>query len=380
MSAITAKALNESLGTENFKGIDTILKSIDQNLVGIATAVSVNNDTTTWAGIQKIVRSGTAPRIFPVGTKFTVVHADSVDTSKEYVVVAHNYFKSPHDDTAPTMTLMTDEAVQSVELDPVEAFYCATGRALAAGTYCATVRDDGDLLAAGTYNFTLTQPVEVGGQLVLKVGSGSTFDTLKVQYYKSPAADVASAEVSVLEGEAGTNLGTFGQQLNHEQRIIWGSNNYKESFIRQELCNSIWKKETKFSRQSSASPHFYPYTSKFDPDFLAVIGEVKVKCKANGLYEAPDSTVAKNSEYELHDKFFLPSIDEILGSNPVPYYKDATSTDCIKYNAEGVAQSWRLRDPVNGSASYAYIVSRNGNLSSLKATEKTGISVFCNII
>ena len=45
------------------------------NLAKIAKAVGGQVDVSTWAGVQRAVRMGIAPDIFPIGTQLLVKHS-----------------------------------------------------------------------------------------------------------------------------------------------------------------------------------------------------------------------------------------------------------------------------------------------------------------
>ena len=126
---------------------------MNENLAKIANAITSGNDISTWAGIQKAVRIGVAPDLFPVGSQLSVNH--KVYGTHMYDVVAHNHYKSAHDKNAHTMTLMCHDVLNKLQFDAPEALYYAKD-GLAAGTYHFTLNSTYSSWAAGTYQFTLT--------------------------------------------------------------------------------------------------------------------------------------------------------------------------------------------------------------------------------
>lgn len=373
---------------------------MNENLAKIANAIASDIDTSTWAGIQKAVRAGVAPDLFPVGTQLSVKH--TVYGEHMYDVVAHNYFKSAHDKNAHTMTLMCHDALTGLEYDAREAFYCfedEEGAELGAGTYNFTLANTYGSWAGGTtYKFTLTSGVPAGGVLCIdNPDTGLPLESLSVVVYDSILATAAreTAAISRVEsGNGGTSLGTFGADLNHVHRVVNGSNNYKESAIRQFLNSSagagaVWKPQTKFDRAPSWHTTTAGFMAGLDSDFLSVVGEVIVPCSANNTYESPDFATGKGGKYTVTDKFYLASQVEISGvtsetvgddSILFPYYEGATSADRIKYR-EGGAAGWWLRSASSGTSHSVRVINTSGGLYSYSASPtKGGFAPVCTIV
>lgn len=367
---------------------------IGRNIIRIYqhTPTSTGNlDELSWKEIQNIVRKGIGPTIIPIGYQFTVDH--SVYGNKPWVVLGHNVHKNAHNIDSPTMLIGAVPVLGTLQFDSPEAIYYAESQ-LAAGTYHFTI-DGYDEWAAGTYQFTLTQAVPAGGQIVLN-GSYSyqgAFTNAKINTYASRTTTTPiESNVAIIAGSAGTNLGTTGEgNVNHIQRISYGSNNYKESAMRQFLnsaspAGSVWIPQTKFDRPPSWVTNTAGFMNGLDADFLAAVCETTVPCGSNNVYEAPDSTVTKDGIYSVNDKFFLLSNREIGftsdvddGSTLLPYYDGATNADRIKYNASGVAANWSERTPVSGCADLVRLVDPDGTLSSKSVRLGGGLAPACNI-
>ena len=363
---------------------------MNENLEKIAKAVGSQVDISTWGGIQKAVRAGIAPDILPVGTQLLVHH--NVYGDRLYDVVAHNYFKSVHNENAPTMTLLSHDNIATAQFDSPEAFYYADAE-LPAGTYNFTLATAYSSWAAGTYQFTLTQALPKGGQLAISGYADAAMTSRQVRAYASRTTTAVTESVAITSGNAGTSLGTFGEELNHSHRVSYGSNNYKESAIRQFLnspsaAGSVWTPQTKFDRPPSWMTSLAGFAGGFEDDFLSVIGEVVVPCAANNTYESPDSTVVKNTKYTVTDKFYLASQREIFGTTSdtvaddsvlFPYYEGATNADRIKYR-DGSAATWWLRSAHSWVARLVRIVSSDGSLSSHNADGAYGFAPACTIV
>ena len=365
---------------------------MNENLARIANAISSEIDVSTWAGVQRAVRLGVAPGLFPIGTQLVVSHGEYGD--RVYDVVAHNYFKSVKDKNAYTMTLMAHDLKIKGRFDMPEAFYYADAE-LPAGTYHFTIPEKIGMWNAGTYQFTLRESLPAGSQLCIS----DTADNLSLTYvnivsFESPT-DTESTYVSGISvGSGGTNLGTFGVELNHVERVAYGSGNYKESDIRQFLnssadAGSVWRPQTKFDRIPSWMSSLAGFEKSIEPDFLAIIGEVVVPCATNTIYESPDSETTKGGTYILHDRFYLPSIREIVGdiasviddgSIQFPYYTDAVAVDRIKYGDDGVAAYWWTRSSYKDNPSIVADVKSDGNTSNHRANSHFGITPICTIV
>ena len=363
---------------------------MNENLEKIAKAVGSQVDISTWGGIQKAVRAGIAPDILPVGTQLLVHH--NVYGDRLYDVVAHNYFKSVHNENAPTMTLLSHDNIATAQFDSPEAFYYADAE-LPAGTYNFTLATAYSSWAAGTYQFTLTQALPKGGQLAISGYADAAMTSRQVRAYASRTTTAVTESVAITSGNAGTSLGTFGEELNHSHRVSYGSNNYKESAIRQFLnspsaAGSVWTPQTKFDRPPSWMTSLAGFAGGFEDDFLSVIGEVVVPCAANNTYESPDSTVVKNTKYTVTDKFYLASQREIFGTTSdtvaddsvlFPYYEGATNADRIKYR-DGSAAHWWLRSAISWNANLVRIVYSDGSLNVVNASIASGFAPACTIV
>ena len=362
---------------------------MNENLAKIAAAVGSQVDISTWEGIQKAVRSGIAKDILPVGSQLAVNH--SVYGTRLFDVVAHDYLKSVHDENAHTMTIQQHDLLPGTQFDASEAFYYAEAE-LPAGTYNFTLATAYSSWAEGTYQFTLTNPVPKGGQLDISGYVDTAMTALQVRSYANQTTTSTTESVAITAGSGGTNLGTFGEGLNHSNRVSYGSNNYKESAMRQFLnssaaAGSVWTPQTKFDRPPSWLTSLAGYKNGLDQDFLAVVGKVVLPCSANNTYEAPDSSITKGTKYTLNDEFYLASAMEIFNTNwdvaddskVFPFYEGAGNADRIKYR-DGSAAGWWLRTPHSGNADSVRLVFSDGPVNYVHAVIALGLAPACTIV
>ena len=365
---------------------------LNKNLVNIATALGLEIDTSTWAGVQKVLRVGAAPRLLPVGTQITVNH--KVYGEMQYDVVAYDYFKSAKSPNSHTMTLMCHDLLPSMQIDSREAFYTNTSSNLMApGTYNFTITTSYNSWKAGTYQFTTSQPIVPNGQLAIEGPPSSEITNSVVTLYSGPTSTDAMESVVITSGSGGTSLGTLGIELNTAGRCAYGSNNYKESAIRQFLnstaeAGKVWTPQTKFDRPPAWAKTTAGFMAGLDDEFLSVVSNVIVPCVSNNTYESPDSTVAVGSKYTVQDKFYLASLREIVGGTDIalddgskllPYYNGATSTDLIKYR-DGAAYNWNLRTPNKDGASIIHRISNTGAVIQSGVQDTYGLAPMCTIV
>ena len=357
---------------------------------------------TSWAEVQRMVRDGTAAKVFSIGDQLTCQRGN--DTLVWDVIgIDHDTPADPQFTHSMTLQLH-DCFLTSMQLDATEAFYYAEN-GLAAGTYHFKIDPTYD----ATYNsfkdtgyqFTLTHAVPAGGQLCF----GWTFNTqasaANVTSYASATSTTAMEQVAVSEGADGTNLGTltaagdFSNNLNSIHRVRYGSNNYKESAIRQWLnssaaAGSVWTPQTKFDRPPSWVSTAYGFMYGMDADFLAAIGKTHLVVARNPVCDG-------GGYDEMDDYFFLPSRSEAYGGvedsgvdegTAYPYYANysdlsaaGTGKDSnrIKYR-DGIARSWWMRTPYSGNGHDFRFVYPTGDVANYVANGNHWVAPACNII
>lgn len=300
-----------------------------------------------------------------------------------------------------SMTLQLHDYLSSTMMvDNKEAIYYAEN-GLTAGTYNFTIQDSYETSYGGgkTYQFTLANDVPAKGQLLFDWTYNTQASAAKITSYASSTSTTVIEQVGVTEGSGGTSLGiTDGNStnVNHIHRARFGSNNYKESAIRQFLnssavAGSIWTPQTKYDRPPSWNESTAGFMNDIDSDFLAVLGASPKVVALNTVTDGGGSVTINN------DKFFLLSRSEVYGGKenninegePYPYYsnysdlsEEGTGEDSnrIKYR-NGTAQVWWLRSPYSAGGSGVRIIVTSGVVgSSNGANSSYGIAPACNII
>lgn len=365
-----------------------------------------NIKSNNWIDIQNIVKAGIAPKIYPVGYEF-VTHNSLENTDIIWRVVAHNTHKAVDNNIKHTMTLETKNVYSDseghsigVQYSERQALYYAKD-GLAVGTYNFTVANQEWFTTDNgkNFQFTITKPIPKGGQIVLNITYSATLQGKSIRTYNSLESTKIIETATLIEGSQGTNLGiTDGTGLlNHMHRIIFGSNNYAQSSVRQLInsdykVGSVWKPATKFDRPPSWVSNGNSFIKGLPTDFLQVVQSAVVPFRTNSTYEVESLNGEKfsiNQVYNLHDKFFLLSRPEIFGTLDsdstikdgefLEYYNGLTDAERIKYDVSGLACSCRLRSPNPGSPSHEYSVNINGTLGSTGAINNIGIAPACII-
>lgn len=365
-------------------------------LAALVTAQGGALKPTSWAEIQALVRAGLHKNVFSIGDQLVCQKGGS-DLTWDIIGFDHD---TPTDSQfTHSMTLQLHDCLSSTMMvDSQEALYYAEN-GLTAGTYNFTIQDSYDTSYGGgkTYQFTLANDVPARGQLVFGWAYNTQASAAKITSYASSTSTTAIEQVGVTEGSGGTSLGTTdgnSTNVNHIHRARFGSNNYKESAIRQFLnsavAGSVWTPQTKYDRPPAWNANTAGFMNGLDSDFLAVIGSVQKVTALNTVTDGGGSVT-------LDDKFFLLSRSEVYGGlenninegNPYSYYSDysdlsseGTGDDSnrIKYRS-GTAQIWWLRSPRSNNGSYVRSINPTGSVSgNSNANIAIGVAPACNII
>jgi hypothetical protein len=350
----------------------------------IAKILNDKIDTSDWASIQKAVRTGVAPEILPVGTQLVANH--SVYGEIKLDVVAHDHYETANVKRGHSMTLMCHDVITSIRFDEPEAFYYADEE-LPVGTYHFFVLQGSS--AAG--QFTLDQPLAKGGQLHIYGNPDYSIDSSEILAYDYPTSQTVPRTYAITVGNNGTCLGTLGVELNSKNRALYGSNNYKESSLRQFVNNSspagkVWTPQTKFDFRPQWAGVLAGFADGLDIELKKVIGRVKVPCRNYSNYESPDSTITPSQKYTLTDEFYIPSGWEMSGvgapgndgSKGLPYFEDFLNADRIKYSGAYACKYWLRGDSehLNKGA----CVNESGKIIAAYPSESLGVVPMFNIV
>ena len=341
-----------------------------------AAAISVNS----WYDVRTIVRQGLAPTVFQVG--------DQLTCTKGAETIVWDIVNI----TSDSITLLMHEPTVEMVYDAKEAIF-AFPDGLAAGEYHFTIAQHSWVSTdvGKTLNFTLTQAIPEGGQLLLNGAYNATLVGTTISSFAGGSSATAIETVTMTEGDSGTDLGSINNagsaenNSNSLQKALLGSNTWKDSAQRQWLnsdkaAGSVWTPQTAFDRPPAWATTTAGFMNGMEAEFLSVVAPTTYVTCRNTISDGGGSDT-------LTDKFFLPSRTEIFGTDEVSgisegtlyqYYVNATDADRIKYTSN-VAKYWRLRTPSAGNSNGVRGVYTTGILSSYNAHNAIGAAVACII-
>jgi len=351
-----------------------------KELVNATWAISGGYNVTDAKSIVAAIRSGNIDKI-PNGSVFKETH--DVYGDIYFVTRAKNQHKVVGDPTRPTITIQAlyllsaggGSTAATFQYDRPEAFYKVT-EAIPANTVCKFTTPAYSSWAAGTYNFTATAEIPVGAKLCISGYADAVLTSRKVNVYANAKAATTLAQYTISEGAgvATKDLGTWGTDRNHPQRISYGSNNEAQSNIFQWLnadtgsgyMDSVYEEKTDYDMMDTSFTSKKGFLGGFSDEFRSYLGLCEIPNITNNVFEVSPYT-ANGAKYTHNGYFFLPSRKEIYGSNETngendevqfDYYKDiATSNaDKLMYAKGATAPTvYWLRTPSAGGADYVRI-------------------------
>lgn len=376
--AADAKATGDEIG---------VLK---EGLTRIKAIISIHAGRgKTWAEIKQNVKMGFGELLYPVGTEFEVECPSGAPyNSIIFVVVDHRVENNEH-----IMTMLMKHVIYGLQFDAPQAII-VPDETMAAGTYHFKLLSGYDTAYDGgkSVQFTLANDLAAGGQIVMNWPYNRTWIGKNITVYDE--FGTTAIETCVMsEGMGGTDLGDADGTvsiLNHTQRARYGSNNYKESAMREWLnadgLAGQWQtQQTRFQRPCGYAANRAGFVTYLDPEFVAVIREGTHLNRTNEIFDLN----GKKQAYSTTEKFFLPSQEEIGFSSEggivcgtvFDFYDGAAQSDKIKYDitAQTTARHWWLRTPNPSYAHGERNVYSSGALSSNSASTGYGASAACEI-
>lgn len=376
-------------------GDKSSLKTLDKtNIVSAINSLNsivriIANRDTSWAGIKENVKSGYGEILYPVGTDFSV----SCPSGAPYNDIVFTVVNHRVENDEPIMTLLMKRCIYGIQFDAIQAAFVAS-EAMAAGTYHFKLLDDYDTgYDGGKYvQFTIANPLVAGDQIVITWGYNQSWIGKNAYVYH--AFDATPTETCVMsEGQGGTYLGVAdgsSANLNHTHRLRYGSNNWKESAVREWLNSDAqagaWQtQQTRFQRPCSYASSKAGFISYLDPSFVAAVRTGTHLNRTNQVFDLLGTKVA----YSTDERFFLLSNEEIgftsesgiVCGSLFSFYDGANNDDKIKYDItnENTAQLWWLRTPYPSYASYERSVISSGALYNYGAYSGLGAAAACEI-
>ena len=365
--------LRETLGTDILTD-EVYAEYEDQaNMFLAAIAGGSGLTVTSWRDAQQVTRLGLAGRMFGCGGALVCGHSKYGTLTWDIIGNDQDVPSDPA--LSHALPLQLRYLPEMIQFDGAEALYSAD-EALPAGTYNFTLQSGWDVDWGGgkTYQFTLSQPLPAGGQIVWPWGYHQQALEVQVITYASWTSTTPIETVPVTEGNGGTALESIGG-CNSTQRIRYGNGAYILSAERQwinsaEKAGNVWHPQHKYDRPPNWADTLDGFLCGIDPDFLEVIGTVK---KTTKLANYDGGGIITTDE-----RFFLLSRSEVFGDDdgiegaPYPFFSARASAATngpmaarIKYK-DGVARDWHLRTPGVATGYSTMYVLPDGSIDNAK--------------
>ena len=339
----------------------------------------------TFADLKRIIRAGYAKVYFSVGDQITT----------DYLAADGKTYSAPwdvkHIDDTGVYFGMHYAIPEDMQFDAPEAIYYAETE-LAAGTYHISVGATfGDGWKAGqNIQFTLTQAVPAGGQVVIDFRTNNANDPTAgraVTTYATIGAAEAIESTTTSSGTDGTSLGTIGEgntpqktngNLNAISRAIYGSGRYSESAIRQWLnsdaaANAWWTPKNNWDRPPRAADlNRAGFLTRLPTDFVKILDY-------NDIVVALNTVEGFSTDREtVRDRIFLPSIENMYVT---PQQADAETPAWDYYKAlaqeaglPGKFQQWQTYTILR----HFNLTSANGNLAPVNVWLRSANRYYAN--
>ena len=343
-----------------------------------------------WHEIKEIAESGEANLHFSIGDQLVDKYTDpdnstpTVYSNPFDVLDFRNVIK--HDGTeVPAIIIGTHYAgIVAMQFSGKQALiYAPAG--LPAGTYTFNIASAWGKLVVGNYQFTLTQALPAGGQLVgVWRWPDVEINTWTLDSYASATATTKIETVSVISGNSGTALGTilpivdqdvtvtvggtsYALKVNGYQQAAYGNNRWKYSAVRQYLNSDAnagewWTPQTVFDRAPDVATTKKGWLAGAPDEFKQILTPVKVTTAVPTAIGTGDE-----DEFDVtYDKVFLPSLNEHYISpqdagegDPWEYWKEINGT-ATKWPTGVATDALRVFQINNhGNAPYRWLRSAN---------------------
>ena len=354
-----------------------------------------------WGQIQEVVKRGLAQEYFQIGDQLEInwTKGETVHKLPFDVVSFDNVLKFGESTPVPGLWLQSHYAMDGVQFGASRAvYYCA--EALPAGTYVFQITTTWNKAVAGYYQFTTTQEIPAGGQIV--IGKNNDFYTWgapdqeisnwRVFTFGTVGSTTAlESNLAVTTVESGTPLFTLSTAAKYNangegnlQSCGYGYNRWKFSSMRKYLNSDAaegqwWTASDNADRPAQQLATLTGFMKGFESDFLSVLGKIKV---TTALNTTSDSEIGTSED--TYDTFFLPSLEQeyiVPQASGVegaywPYWKerlglnspqvtgsDGENVNHIRYayDARTSAQYCRLRSAYRSNATNVWHVSTSGS-------------------
>lgn len=297
----------------------------------------------------------------------------------------------------------TEKILYNLQFDEREAFYSAED-GLSAGTYHFKLGEHSWFASDvnKSFQFTLTNAVPVGGQLVFKQAYNATLVGGGIDTFSGGNSITVIETATMSEGTGGTDLGTLNNGVNGRfnscQRALLGSNRWSTSAMRQHLnsdkaAGSVWTPQTKWDRPPSWVASTKGFLNGCNDDLVNSVAQIDRSTYLNTVSDCT-STESSNGtgKEDTVDKIFLASRKEVFmpsesssdNTEPFAWYSENSVSSTPHANADdirikirqdnGQPYYWWLQSPSVGSAFSVRRVHPTGANDSYDAGSSYGVA------
>lgn len=339
--------------------------------------IVARSDIKSWAAVQEIVRAGLASKAFNIGDQLLANYNGS-PVAWDVIGIDHDV---PTDSQyTHSLTIQAHNCLSNVQFDAPEALYYAEAE-LAPGEY--TFND-----GTTDYTFTLGSAIPAGGQAVLTWAGTPTAIPTEIKTYPTKLSTTAIETIAVTAGATGTAL----TPINDLGRARYGSNNYKDSAIRQWLNSSeasfTFAAQTNYDRPPTDAPFTGAgFLNLLDADLVAVLGNVNKVTAKNTITDGGGSEASSEKIFLLSRSEVYTGLENSINEGlPYAYYSALNSVPVatalagrIKY-LSGSPRGWWLRSPASVLSYNPRVIYTAGELISYYAYYGEGCAPACCII
>ena len=344
---------------EQFDDQISVLREISGK-IGVADTIG------SWNDVVAICRRRDANRYLKVGDTL-VSSYNGIRAVVDLIGINHDVDES---DVGDTITIQFRDCLLNGQFDAPEALYYASS-ALSVGKKIFEID-------SGKYEFTTTQTVPQGGQVML-VSFQDGYIPTTATTYEADRTTVIESGLPVTVSTGTSNL----SPVNHQQRCRYGSNNYIESAVRQWLNDDkdtfVWTPQTNFDRPPTFAYPTAGFLKLLQPELASVIKPTTKTVTRNTITDG-------GGQDTFTDKVFLLSRVEVgfgtegdtTGETVYEFWDGSTDADRIKVLGPS-PRPWRLRSPHVSRAFYVRTVRPGGFLDYTPASSSFGLAPACKI-
>ena len=336
----------------------------------------------SWNHVQFLVKHGLHKDVFHIGDELVCKRGNE---DIIWQVIGMDIDEPADSQYKHSMTLcMKNLLSETLPFSERQAlFYFPDG--LSAGTYYFTITEQLWLPSEvnKSFYFTLINDIPIKGQIVLQNAFNVSCEnkTLKTYSSSTSTTEIETATMYLWDNSIeATFLGNINNSIqiniNSLQRAFGGSNNWKESHIRQwtnggEKTTLVYKPQIVFDRPPIWNNTSTGFLKDIDIDFLKIIKLTELKTARNKITDNGGFDITK-------DRFFYLSKSQVYGGvtaginegNVYPYFKNYSDLNAagtgvdknrIKMYNNNSNRYW-LRSPNPDSATTNYYIAQNGGL------------------